>query len=171
MFLNIRELELGALPFDKKLGPGAIGVFDGKIRQAGLLEAKGVAELLTATEEIRIRGHMRVAMETECDRCLEAVSWPIDADFDLLYRPEETAPAEEDLEIWDEDMGVGYYEGSGLDLNEAFREFILLSIPMQQVCREDCRGICPACGQNRNQMDCGCHPQMGDDRWSALKNL
>ena len=47
----------------------------------------------------------------------------------------------------------------------------LLSLPMQRICREDCHGICPNCGQDRNLADCACEPRPADDRWSALKKL
>jgi len=56
-------------------------------------------------------------------------------------------------------------------LEEILREFIVLSLPMQKVCREDCRGICPACGQNRNAALCACTQKQVDDRWAALKNI
>ena len=66
---------------------------------------------------------------------------------------------------------VGYYEGNGLPLNDVLREVVLLALPMQLVCSEDCKGICPVCGQNRNQRACGCQPVAADDRWSKLKDL
>jgi len=47
----------------------------------------------------------------------------------------------------------------------------LLALPMQRICREDCHGMCPICGQNRNLVDCGCQLKTEDDRWSALKKL
>ena len=47
----------------------------------------------------------------------------------------------------------------------------LLSLPMQRICREDCQGICPICGQNRNLAECGCQVKTPDDRWAALRNL
>jgi len=46
-----------------------------------------------------------------------------------------------------------------------------LALPMQRVCNDNCKGICPVCGQNRNQKDCGCHTEAVDDRWAALKQL
>jgi uncharacterized protein len=42
---------------------------------------------------------------------------------------------------------------------------------MQRVCSDACKGICPVCGQNRNQVECGCSAKQVDDRWAALKNL
>jgi len=51
------------------------------------------------------------------------------------------------------------------------REFVLLTLPMQRVCSEDCKGICPECGLNRNLKECACHGAKADDRWAALKHL
>ena len=66
---------------------------------------------------------------------------------------------------------MGFYEGDGVELNDVLREFILLTLPMQRVCSEDCKGICPECGQNRNQKECACQAAPADDRWAALKHL
>ena len=66
---------------------------------------------------------------------------------------------------------MGFYQGEGVELNDVQREFILLTLPMQRVCRESCKGICPLCGQNRNQKECQCHAELSDDRWAALKTL
>ena len=62
-------------------------------------------------------------------------------------------------------------KGDGIELNDVLREYILLALPMQRVCSESCKGICPVCGQNRNLKECGCQLRAGDDRWAALKNL
>ena len=51
---------------------------------------------------------------------------------------------------------IGFYEGDGIELKDVLREYVLLALPMQRVCREDCQGICPVCGQNRNLVECGC---------------
>ena len=59
-------------------------------------------------------------------------------------------------EIDEAAVEVGYYEGNGLQLNDVLREVVLLALPMQLVCNESCKGICPVCGQNRNQRECGC---------------
>jgi uncharacterized protein len=58
-----------------------------------------------------------------------------------------------------------------MELAEILREHILLSLPMHAICREECAGICPQCGQNRNTGTCACTEQLVDDRWAALRNL
>src|SRR5262249_20579167 len=144
------------------------------LRQATPLETEGWAELGGgALGEIRVRGKLRVTMETECDRCLEAARFPLESQFDLWYRP--AAPPRgshaEEVEIDAEESEIAFYQGAGLELSDILREQILLSMPMQRICREDCHGICPACGQNRNWVACQCQPSSVDDRWSALRNL
>jgi uncharacterized protein len=66
---------------------------------------------------------------------------------------------------------IDFYEGEGLELERVLREQILLALPMQRICREDCKGICPVCGQSRNVVACGCQVKAPDDRWAALRDL
>jgi uncharacterized protein len=58
-----------------------------------------------------------------------------------------------------------------MELEDILREQILLLLPMQKVCREACKGICPICGRNRNETDCQCKVETVDDRWQALRNI
>lgn len=172
MFFSVKELEVRKLHFDVAIPPAEIEFFDPKLRQAGPLAASGKVELLAHTlGEIRVRGHLKVRMEADCDRCLEPAQFPIDSDFDLFYRPTVKRSAHEEVAIDEGETEIGFYEGGGLELNDILREYVLLSLPMQRICSEACKGICPSCGQNRNLVECGCRPKPVDDRWSALKNL
>ena len=77
MFFHIRDLEVRAARFDVELAPGKIEFFDPKLRQKGTLKAKGIVELVSdALGEIRVKGHVSVAMEADCDRCLEPAPVP-----------------------------------------------------------------------------------------------
>jgi uncharacterized protein len=171
VFFHLRDLEVRAGRFDVELGPGAIEYLDPKLRQAGTLCAAGKVELITgALGEIRVKGRLRVKMEADCDRCLEPAVCPIDSDFELFYRP--VAVGFGDEKALDEgEAEMGFYDGDGIELNDVLREFVLLSLPMQRVCSETCKGICPVCGRNRNQNECQCHAAATDDRWAALKEL
>ena len=68
-------------------------------------------------------------------------------------------------------MDVSVIEGFEIDLTELVREQILLNLPEQVFCREDCKGLCEKCGANRNLINCNCEEKEIDPRWSALKNL
>jgi len=171
MFFNVRDLELRAGRFDVELAPGAIEFFDPKLRQAGPLKASGKVELtVESLDEIRVAGHLTVLMEADCDRCLEPAKCPIDTDFELFYRPVAEGYGEE-IAISDDEAEMGFYEGDGIELNDVLREYVLLALPMQRVCSQDCKGICPVCGQNRNQKVCACQVESADDRWEALKEF
>jgi uncharacterized protein len=171
VFFSVRDLEVRKAHFDVAISDGEIDYVEG-LRQTGALEASGTAELLANTlGEIRVKGRLAVTMEAECDRCLEKARFPIASDFDVFYRPSDTGPEGEEVAISAAETEVGFYEGGGVDLKEILREYILLAMPMQRVCRESCLGICPVCGQNRNVRACECTAVAVDDRWSALKNF
>ena len=63
------------------------------------------------------------------------------------------------------------YESDLLDITEPVRESLLLAVPLQALCREDCRGLCPVCGADRNEGDCGCDTTSVDPRLAALKQF
>jgi uncharacterized protein len=171
MFISLQQLEQRAVPFDVSIPAGAIE-YDGKLQQSSVLQAQGKAALISASlGEIRIQGRLTVTMAASCDRCLEPAAIEVNRKFDLVYLPEAEGRAGRGEELEEGAVEVGYYSGAGLELNDVLREVVLLAAPMQIVCREDCHGICPVCGQNRNQRECDCRPQPVDDRWSKLKSL
>ena len=173
MFFTVQELEVKKVHFEVAFPPGEIDFSDVGLAQVTSLEASGSAELLANTlGEIRIKGHLKVRMGSDCDRCLEPAQFPVDGDFDLFYRPAaEVTGEEEEVEIDPGETEIAFYEGAGIELKDVLREYVVLAMPMQRICREDCQGICPACGQDRNAVKCGCEVKPEDDRWAALKKL
>ena len=171
MFLSVRELELRKVVFDVEFPPGEIDFEPSTLKQVAPMRAEGTAELLSNTlGEIRVRGKVTVKMEAECDRCLEPVPIDLGTDFDVFYRPAPKSSAGE-VELDEGEAEIGFYQGSGIELGDILREHVLLSLPMQQVCSEACRGICPICGVNRNTGACKCETRLVDDRWAALREL
>ena len=189
MLLSIKEMEVRKLPFAETWQPGDIDFSDAGVQQAGPLKAEGVAELLPHTgEEVRVHGNVETMLETECDRCLGQALFPVKASFDLFYRPVDPEIAAEEVAIDEGEAEMGFYELPGLVLEDILREQLLLQLPMQRVCSETCKGICPVCGANRNEVVCGCDairgrkatgglevaaggPEVIDERWKALKDL
>jgi uncharacterized protein len=172
MFLSIKEMELRRVRFDETFAPGELDFKDDEIWQVGPLHALGTAELLANTDgEVRIQGKFDVRMEAECDRCLGRAQFPMNESFDLFYRPVSYIAHEEEAEIDEGEAELGFYQGGGLELEDILREQILLLMPMQRVCSEDCKGICPSCGKNRNETPCDCKNEHHDDRWGALERL
>ena len=169
MFISLQQLELRAVPFNVDIPANEID-YGSDLTQASILHAEGSAKLLNhSLGEVRVEGKLSVTMNARCDRCLESAAFPVERRFDLVYVPAEESGGEN--EIQHAGIDVGFYEGSGLALKDILREVVLLALPMQLVCSEACKGICPLCGQNRNQHDCGCEPENVDTRWNKLRTF
>jgi uncharacterized protein len=172
MFLSVREMELRKIRFDETFDAGQIDFAGEGLTQASPLHVAGSAELLAHSGgELRIQGRYTVEMTAECDRCLVLARFPLDSRFDLFYRPMSDIAREEEIEIDEGEAEIGFYENGGIELEEILREQVLLSLPMQRVCSEACKGICPVCGRNRNETVCDCRTEEVDDRWGALRKL
>ena len=66
---------------------------------------------------------------------------------------------------------IGYYLKDSLLLEDVLREQVLLSLPVRTLCKPDCKGLCPRCGENRNSTACTCDVGPSDPRWEALSGL
>lgn len=154
MLITLQELELHRVVASKTYAPGEIDYRGADFRQVGGMQADAAAELVGM--EIRVRGRVRGKLEPTCDRCLLPVILPVDREFDVTYRPMETIAREEEVEISADELEVGFFSGEGIDLLDLVTEQVILAVPMKVVCREDCRGLCPTCGANRNLRDCNC---------------
>ena len=80
------------------------------------------------------------------------------ASFDLIFRPQAADADPGERSITPDETEIGYYEESGLSLEDVVREQVLLSLPSRTLCKEDCKGLCPRCGQNLNLGTCNCDP-------------
>jgi uncharacterized protein len=171
MFFDVNDLEHRKAEFATSLAPDKISLPDPKLRITGPIEVSGTAELRPALNEIQVKGRIDGSVDSECDRCLEPLKIPVSGDFELSYRPVSLQPEDPEISLDDEEAEVGFYEGKGVELSDVVQEQILLWLPMQRVCRESCKGICPICGQNRNEKDCSCRVALVDERWAALRQL
>jgi len=76
------------------------------------------------------------------------------------------------LAFVDEEKGDDFiFRGDVLDLREYFRQLFLIAQPLKILCRNDCKGLCPICGTNKNRNDCDCAEDNIDPRWSMLQKL
>jgi uncharacterized protein len=164
------------LDIDEGLEPAVVRLEDDPdlvLRPGARLKAH--VDLVDGTT-IHVRGRLTGAVEPDCGRCLEHYNLPIEQELDLFYLPrtaERPEDQEEEVELSDRDVVVGYYDGGRLDLAEVMREQILLAVPLKSLCREDCRGLCPSCGTNLNLGSCGCAPPVADEdpRLAPLRRL
>jgi uncharacterized protein len=109
-------------------------------------------------------GRLEGAAVTSCRRCLIDVEAPVSEEVHILF-------AQSNLDVADEDDVVPIPANEReLDLRPAVREEWLVSVPAFALCREECLGLCPSCGADRNSGDCSCQPAT-DPRWEALRGL
>ena len=170
MFLDILTLERQKIRFDQVFPPESIDFPDEGLRQVGSLRATGVAELVDpfGVREVHVLGDVTGEVEAVCARCLDPIRLPVSCALDLFYRPMSQIAREEDVAINEAEAEVGFYEG-GVELADVVREQVTIELPMRSLCREDCRGICPTCGKNRNLEECICSEGFADPRWEALR--
>ncbi len=102
-----------------------------------------------------------------CDRCLEPFERELTGEVMLVYTENEELFAEGE----EEDLRLVSKSGDEIDLSSDERDAVLLTIPIKRLCREECKGLCPACGANRNNTSCACTAARPDPRWDALRKL
>ena len=111
----------------------------------------------------RVSGSAELTFRTCCDRCLTEVSTVLGLDFNRLV----TAPGVEDEEADD----LEFMDGYQLDVEAFIHNEILVNWPAKILCRDDCKGICPKCGQNLNIRDCGCDTFVPDPRMAVIQDI
>ncbi|PYO46507.1 MAG: hypothetical protein DMD84_25790 [Candidatus Rokuibacteriota bacterium] len=119
--------------------------------------------------DVVVQGRMTATVPQTCGRCLESFPARVDATVDVRLVPR---PATKDsVELGADDLDVDFYVDDQLDLNRVVETETTLALPMKPLCREDCRGLCPACGGNRNLVACACAGRASDPRLAALRDL
>lgn len=144
------------------------------------------ARLDKLASRIRFRGATRAELSCPCRRCLATVTVAVPVEFELSLVPEDDRPDRpEPRQGHGHDRGEGHaggsfspqdadeerYHGKIVDLDPFLHEQILLALPAYPVCRDGCLGLCPVCGQNLNERDCGCDRRVPDPRWAGLEKL
>lgn len=149
--------------------PGELVLDDDDVRLTAVAEVRG--RIRRKGEEVELTGSVHTTIETPCARCLKPVTVPIDATFSERFVTSLSWRADEQHELVSEDLNLSVFEGEAIDLDQLVREEILLATPVQILCREDCQGLCPVCGIDRNLGACECDSRQVDARWEKLKDL
>ncbi|MCM1046608.1 MAG: DUF177 domain-containing protein [Candidatus Gastranaerophilales bacterium] len=111
-----------------------------------------------------VTGSVRLKFETRCDRCLAETVTELFLSFDRIV----TAP---DVDAEEDEDSRECMEGYQLNAEAFVYNEILVNWPVKILCREDCKGVCPKCGQNLNMGDCGCDTFVPDPRMAAIKDI
>ncbi len=132
---------------------------------------KGQVTLINAGGKVEAFGFVSTTVELTCSRCLTKHWVPIEIEIDevcsleAVERYDSVTAEEERSEL------ISLRSGSKIDLSELVRQLAMLNTPWRWLCRPDCRGLCPVCGQNLNEGDCDCQRQQVDSRLAPLLEL
>lgn len=122
----------------------------------------GYATFSRTQQGLLVQGEFSARLEVECVRCLEPFWQQVHWTFTDLYAFDKRSLSESNLLV---------PEDGHIDLAPLLREYALLEVPIMPICRPDCRGLCPVCGENLNLRDCGHRTHADDSPFSLLKDL
>ncbi len=130
--------------------------------------------------EVLAEGKLAGELELTCSRCLSRYRAPIREPFRLVLEPAgERVPADPEgaaalaadgVTLADE-LEVGWYRGNEIQLGRFIAELVALALPVQPLCREGCRGLCPVCGVDRNLERCECPEARSASPFAVLESL
>ena len=134
--------------------------FEGEeIRAIEDVKVEGVA---TSNEDvIVVNGSIKTKLQLTCSRCLDTFIYPIDIDI------EERFTNNKELE----DQEIMFVDGDTLDITEIIENSIISTLPIKRLCKEDCKGLCSQCGENKNVENCSCLDYDVDVRLAKLREL
>ena len=141
-------------PLEAQVSATELGIED--VRLTPESPVRVAVKLESLSDGIVVTGHVEAPWHDTCRRCLVPLEGTAVAPVDELYQQRV---------LTDEAFPI---EADQIDLAPMARELVVLELPLAPLCADDCRGICPTCGVNRNEQDCACAPPPADDRWSAL---
>ncbi len=125
-------------------------------------DLRGDLRMTRTTQGVYVSGVMQARTRAECVRCLSPGDQDLEIEFDDLFSsPSGTAT----------DPLLAIPETGLLDLTPLVREYLLLDVPLQTLCRPDCKGLCPECGINRNETTCEHEDTPIDSRLAGLRSL
>lgn len=133
-------------------------------------EVIGRAALLRTEQGVLVTAHLQGVQREPCSRCLQGMETSLRLKIEEEFIVSANAEADAGVSPPEDTETFRIDARHILDLEEAVRQHWAAAVPMQPLCRSDCRGLCPRCGHNLNQSACSCPPEE-DERWSALHQL
>jgi len=154
MKIDLRELAQGQSRLDMEITGASVGVTPSEVSLEGPLSLS--LHLDRRGEEIWIRGHIHAIALQQCSRCLVDFSQILALDFEVFCARVQNPRVESHPALDEEDGGVHMHDGKVLSIDGEIREAVILGLPMRPLCKEDCAGLCPRCGEDRNLGPCRC---------------
>jgi len=156
-----------------------------QLKDLAALQEKGICgfrgqlavrlQVIPFDQMFEVTGTIQTVVTLQCGRCLASMDSLLEESFKLTFAPappeDEDRSPEEAHALRADEMGLVFFEGEAFSFQDTIQEQVIMAIPMQPLCREDCRGLCPRCGVDRNKTACDCHDDAVDPRLAVLKNL
>ncbi|MDR3085691.1 MAG: DUF177 domain-containing protein [Christensenellaceae bacterium] len=127
--------------------------FDGPVKVRGFMTGIG--------EDITVEGQIEALLLGSCARCLQTAKIALRIPFAEVFTRQ---PSEEHPDAF-------LFEGAKADIDEMVLANLFMNLPMQILCKGDCKGLCPVCGKDRNREPCDCDQMRADSPFAALRNL
>jgi uncharacterized protein len=122
--------------------------------------------LTSVSEGVYVSGTVRGSLSGECGRCLDEITETFEVHLAELF-----AYADSTTEETTDEDEVGRMQGDLIDLEPALRDAVVLALPTNPLCREDCPGLCPDCGVHWDDLPADHSHQQIDPRWAGLSQL
>ncbi|MEP6636036.1 MAG: DUF177 domain-containing protein [Acidobacteriota bacterium] len=169
MLVELAKLESNEGKFAHDYEPGELTLDEERVELAEPPRIAGRIQREKA--RVTVDGALSAVTRIECDRCLQPIILPVNTEFRVEFVTPDVYQTEEAAELEAEDLALSVFNGEIIDVDELVREEVLLAVPIQALCRENCKGLCPVCGVNKNQTECHCAVGEVDPRWSGLREL
>ena len=168
MKVTVSQIPLEGTEFERE--------FDVEVEEGCPAHASALFRLDIVAGQLLARGTIKAHATLECGRCLKPYGADFDIKFELPFKPEADEDEDEsslrgERELTSDELTSATYADDELDVDEMLREQLILGIPMRRLCGEGCKGICPRCGADLNEGDCGCPQSAADPRFQALEKL
>jgi uncharacterized protein len=161
--INISKLSEGEHHYSLRTGPPDIGLDDRFDR-----DVEVEASVEKANRQMLVKIETRAGGRFVCDRCLDEFRQDFRSQHVIVFvqgvEPPEDLQQNQEIQYLPPDVNI-------VDLGEDVRQYLILSVPLKMLCKEDCAGLCPMCGNNRNTTPCSCTVEDSDPRWATLKGF
>ncbi|MEO7970757.1 MAG: DUF177 domain-containing protein [bacterium] len=170
MQIEVASLTESGKDFDHQYQPGELSLADERVH---LLDPQPYVRgrIRLDRGRVKVTGRITGALQLECDRCLKSLKSTVAAKFRREYVTAAEYEAQQAVELSEDDLNLSLFDGAVIDIDLLVREELILAAPDHVLCQQDCKGICPSCGVDRNAAACDCETAEIDSRWAGLKEL
>lgn len=162
MKIDLKKLtasQHAVIPFDEEIDLKEETLYGAKPFQSPVRIS---GEVSSDNGVLRLRGSIKTIYSTACARCLKPLDILLSAEADMILSDDPGAEEEDDLFV---------LTGDSVDPADVLVPALILQVQMTYLCKEDCKGLCPHCGADRNEVDCDCDKKQIDPRFAALRAL